>query len=108
MLCVCSVVPSVHLVLLVLGSGSKVYAYGGAWCPPGAASACCTWHILLAKVGCLGAHLMQKGSDPCKIPNLSHFLWSYRMHVLTRNEVNKALQASQPSGGHILKSNKHV
>ena len=25
----------------------------------------------------LGAHLMQEGSGPCKIPNLSHLLWSY-------------------------------
>ena len=25
----------------------------------------------------LGAHLVQEGSGPCKIPNLSHLLWSY-------------------------------
>ena len=27
--------------------------------------------------GVLGAHVMQKGSGPCKIPNLLHLLCSY-------------------------------
>ena len=28
-------------------------------------------------IGVLNAYLMQLGSDPCKIPNLSHLLWIY-------------------------------
>ena len=35
----------------------------------------------------LGAHPVQEGSGPCKIPNLSHLLWSYGTHLLARNEV---------------------
>ena len=36
----------------------------------------------------LGAHPVQEGSGPCKIPNLYHLLWSYGMHLLARDEVN--------------------
>ena len=36
----------------------------------------------------LGAHPVQEGSGPCKIPNLSHLLWSYGTHLLARDEVN--------------------
>ena len=38
----------------------------------------------------LGAHPVQEGSGPCKIPNLSHLLWSYGTHLLARDEVNQS------------------
>ena len=28
-----------------------------------------------------GAHLVQEGSGPCKIPNFSHLLWSYGTYM---------------------------
>ena len=35
-----------------------------------------TYHGLVCVV-VLGAHLVQEGNGPCKIPDLSHLLWSY-------------------------------
>ena len=65
----------------------------GTWSVPGAFSACCAWHMCWPYVGLgahlcigymycgvLGAHLVQEGSGPCKVPNFSHLLWSYRTY----------------------------
>ena len=52
---------------------------------PGTVSACCTWHMcwLYVCIVVLGAHLVQEGSGPCKIQNLS--IWSYGTHILLRD-----------------------
>ena len=59
--------------------------YCGTWRAPGAVSACCIWHMCWLYVvlrahlclgymccGVFGAHLVQEGSGPCKMPNFSH------------------------------------
>ena len=68
------VVPGTHLARRVLaalgvcvGYMKSRVAYGGAWRPPGKASACCTrrmcWLYVLAlcKVGCLGRTRCKRG-----------------------------------------------
>jgi len=64
---------------LVLGSGSyawNVYAYGGDWCPPGAASSCCIWHLrwLHVKWGAQGPTWDKREVAFVKNPNLFHLL----------------------------------
>ena len=44
----------------------------------GARSAPMCW---LYELWVLGAHLVQEGSSPCKIPNFSHLLWSYGTYM---------------------------
>ena len=61
-----------------------VLAVCGAWSAP-----MCWLYVMLGVhlcvgymcCGVLGTHLVQEGSGPCKIPNFSHLLWSYRTYM---------------------------
>ena len=95
----CDVVCNNHSPAPIYGGYlPRTGVYCGACCAPGAVSACCTWHMCWLYVvlyvvlgahlcvgymycGVLGAHLVQEGSGPCKIPNFSHLLWSYGTYM---------------------------
>ena len=71
---VCIVVLVMHLVLSVL-----------------AALGICVGYMYC---GVLGAHLVQEGRGPCKIPNFSHLLWSYRTYMYFVRHVRIDLRQS--------------
>ena len=93
--CVCIVVLVAHLVLSVLAAlgicvGSMwclectyVFAVCGAWSAPMCWLYVVQEHLCVGYMCCgvLGEHLVQEGSGPCKIPNFSHFLWSYGTYM---------------------------
>ena len=66
----------VHLVLSVLAYVLAIYMYCGTRSAPGT-----VYVLAICIVGCLACNLMQEGSGPCKIPNLSHLLWSSRTYM---------------------------
>ena len=83
---VCVVMLGAHLVLSVLAALGICVGYIYVWwCLE------CTWCCLCVDYiyrGVIGVHLGQEGSGPCKIPNLSHILWSYRTYMCFAVHVN--------------------
>ena len=74
---VCIVALGAHLVLSVLAAlGIRIcWLYVCLYCGCLEHTLCCLYVGYMYCV-VLGTHLVQEGSGPCKIPNLSHLLWS--------------------------------
>ena len=64
-----------HVVLSVLAALVICVGYMCVlWCLELTWCCLCVGYIMYSRV--LGVHLVQERSGPCKIPNLSHLLWS--------------------------------
>ena len=75
-----------HVVLSVLAALGICVGYMCVlWCLELTWCCLCVGYIMYS--GVLGVHLVQEGSGPCKIPNLSHLLWSYGTYIYSAGHV---------------------